>query len=122
MKIKKVNLQKAFASIRDYWNPKIIGELNGQQVKAARLKGEFILHRHDNEDEMFLVLDGSLKMVLEDETLTVNSGEFMIIPKGVMHKPVAEEEVRILLFEPASTLNTGHITNAFTKIHLERLD
>ncbi len=121
MKIKKVNLQKAFASIGDYWNPKIIGELNGQQVKAARLKGAFVWHHHDQEDEMFWVIKGRLKMMLADKTIEVLPGEFLIIPKGVNHKPVADEEVEILLFEPASTLNTGNVENKFTRRNPENL-
>jgi len=121
MKIKKVNIQDALSSFSDHWNPHIIGELNGQQVKAAKLKGEFVFHHHDNEDEMFMVIAGNLKMALEDEIINIKPGEFIIIPKGVSHKPIADEEVSLLLFEPASTLNTGNITNEFTKKKLKRL-
>lgn len=121
MKIKKVNIQDVLASFKDHWNPHIIGELNGQQVKAAKLKGEFVFHHHENEDEMFMVLSGDLKMALEDEIIDVKSGEFIIIPKGVSHKPIAEKEVSLLLFEPATTLNTGNVTNEFTKKKLKRL-
>jgi mannose-6-phosphate isomerase-like protein (cupin superfamily) len=121
MEIRKVNLQEIFTKFSDYWNPRIIGELNGQQVKAAKLKGEFVFHHHDDEDEMFLVLEGHLKIVLEDKTIDVSPGEFIIIPKGVNHKPIAEEEVHLLLFEPASTLHTGNVRHELTKDNLEKL-
>ena len=99
MEIKKVNLQEVFSKFGDYWNPRIIGELNGQQVKAAKLKGEFVFHHHDNEDEMFLVVEGHLKISFEDKTVDVNPREFIIIPKGVSHKPIAKE-VPILAKSP----------------------
>lgn len=121
MEIKKVNLENIFTKFNDYWNPRIIGELNGQQVKAAKLKGEFVFHHHDDEDEMFMVITGNLKMALENETLIIKPGEFIIIPKGVSHKPIADEEVELLLFEPASTLNTGNVSNEFTKKKLDKL-
>ena len=121
MEIKKVNLENIFTKFNDYWNPRIIGELNGQQVKAAKLKGEFVFHHHDNEDEMFLVLSGNLQMALEDKTLDIGPGEFIIIPKGVSHKPIADEEVELLLFEPGSTLNTGNVSNEFTKKKLDKI-
>jgi mannose-6-phosphate isomerase-like protein (cupin superfamily) len=121
MEIHKVNLKDKFAKFSDYWNPRIIGELNGQQVKAAKLKGEFVFHQHDDEDEMFLVLKGQLKMVLQDKTIDISAGEFIIIPKGVSHKPIAEEEVHLLLFEPASTLHTGSVRHVLTKDNLEKL-
>jgi mannose-6-phosphate isomerase-like protein (cupin superfamily) len=121
MEIKKVNLQNTFTKFNDYWNPRIIGDLNGQQVKAAKLKGEFVFHHHDNEDEMFLVISGNMQMVLEDKTLDIGPGEFIIIPKGVSHKPIAEEEVHLLLFEPAATLHTGNVRHELTKDDLERL-
>lgn len=121
MEIRKVNLQEIFTKFSDYWNPRIIGELNGQQVKAAKLKGEFVFHHHDDEDEMFLVLEGHLKIVLEDRTIDISPGEFIIIPKGVSHKPIAEKEVHLLLFEPASTLHTGNVRHELTKDSLEKL-
>lgn len=121
MVIQKVNIAACLAQITEAWDPHIIGELNGQHVKAARLDGEFVFHRHDEEDEMFLVIKGSLKMAFEDSIAIVNPGEFIIVPKGVMHKPIAEQPVQILLFEPASTLNTGNLENAFTKKALKRL-
>jgi mannose-6-phosphate isomerase-like protein (cupin superfamily) len=121
MEIRKVNIQDIFGKINDYWNPRIIGELNGQQVRAAKLKGEFVFHQHDDEDEMFLVMAGQLKIEFEDKTLDIGPGEFVIIPKGVSHKPVAEKEVQVLLFEPASTLHTGNIRHEITRDKLERL-
>ena len=121
MAIRKVNLSEAFGQINDYWDPHIVGELNGQQVKLAKLKGEFVPHKHDAEDELFLVLKGTLKIVLEDETLTLQPGEFCIIPKGKVHQPIAEDEVEVLLFEPASTLNTGDQQNELTKENLKKL-
>jgi mannose-6-phosphate isomerase-like protein (cupin superfamily) len=121
MEIRKVNIEETFSKFDDYWNPRIIGDLNGQQVKAAKLKGEFVFHHHDDEDEMFLVMKGNLKIEFEDKTIDINPGEFIIIPKGVSHKPIAEDEVELLLFEPASTLHTGNIRHELTKDNLERL-
>ncbi len=110
----KVNLAEKFASFSDYWNPRIAGELNGQLVKLVKLKGEFVWHHHDNEDELFLVVKGRLRMHLRDREMTVNEGEFVVIPRRVEHLPVAEEETHVLLFEPASTLNTGNVRNKRT--------
>ena len=106
--IEKVNFGNSFAYISDYWSPKIAGELNGQHVKLAKLKGEFVWHKHDQEDELFLVISGELIIELRDKKLVLKEGEMVIIPKGVEHKPVAENEVEILLFEPISTVNTNH--------------
>src|SRR5687767_2569267 len=119
--MEKVNIRQKLSQFADYWNPRIIGELNGQQVKAVKLKGEFIWHHHDHEDELFLVIKGKLKMELRDKIVEINEGEFLIVPRGVEHKPVAEEEVHILLFEPASTLNTGNIENEKTRKQLEKI-
>jgi mannose-6-phosphate isomerase-like protein (cupin superfamily) len=119
--MQKVNIQEKLASFSDYWNPRIVGELNGQHVKATKLKGEFIWHHHDNEDEMFLVIKGKLKMEFREKTVEVNPGEFIIVPRGVEHKPVADEEVELLLFEPASTLNTGNVENERTRKALEKI-
>lgn len=116
-----VNINEKLSRFSDYWNPHIIGELNGQHVKATKLKGEFVWHHHDNEDELFLVIKGSLKMEFRDKTEVINEGEFIIVPRGVEHKPVAEEEVHILLFEPASTLNTGNVENERTRKELHRI-
>jgi mannose-6-phosphate isomerase-like protein (cupin superfamily) len=119
--LNKVNLLQKFSLFNEHWNPKVAGELNGQQVKLAKLKGEFIWHKHDNEDELFLVVKGRLKMELRDKTIELAEGEFLIVPRGVEHKPVAEEEVWVLLFEPASTLNTGDVVNEKTKDVLEKI-
>lgn len=114
-----VNLAEKMSLIDAYWSPKIIGELNGQQVKMAKLKGEFIWHKHDNEDELFMVLKGTLKIAFRDRETILRENEMIIIPRGVEHKPIAEEEVYILLFEPASTLNTGDVHHALTKPELD---
>lgn len=119
--MQKVNLAEKLSLFNDYCNPRIIGELNGQHVKAVKLKGEFVWHKHDNEDEMFLVVKGCFNMEMRDKSITINEGEFLIVPKGVEHKPVAEEEVHIILFEPASTLNTGNVQNELTRKVLEKL-
>ncbi|HEX8039893.1 MAG TPA: cupin domain-containing protein, partial [Chryseosolibacter sp.] len=100
MTIEKVNIRQKLGTFSDYWNPKIIGELNGQQVKAVKLKGAFIWHQHDHEDEMFLVVSGLLKMEFRDKTVEVGEGEFIIVPRNTQHRPVAEQEAEILLFEP----------------------
>ncbi len=117
--IEKVNLGNAFASISEHWSPKIAGELNGQHVKLAKLKGEFVWHKHDQEDELFLVISGELIIELRDKKLVLNEGEMVIIPKGVEHKPVAENEVEILLFEPISTVNTGEVNSDLRKGNLD---
>ena len=119
--MEKVNISAKHSLIRDYWNPRIIGELNGQHVKAVKLKGDFVWHHHENEDELFLVTKGVLKMEFRDKTVDIHEGEFLIVPRKVEHRPVADEEVHILLFEPASTLNTGNVTNERTRTHLEKL-
>ena len=115
----KVNPIEKFKMISDYWDPKIAGELNGQQVKLAKFKGPFIWHKHDEEDEFFMVIEGSFNMELRDKTITLNPGEFIIIPKGVEHRPVAENEALVMMFEPASTLNTGDQQNDMTKDKLD---
>ncbi len=115
MAIAKVTIREKLSQISDYWNPRIAGELNGQQVKLVKFKGEFIWHKHDDEDEMFLVISGGFKMELRDKTLHLQEGEFVIIPRGTEHKPVAPEEVHVMLFEPASTLNTGDQKNDLTR-------
>jgi mannose-6-phosphate isomerase-like protein (cupin superfamily) len=107
MEISKVNLKDKLSLFSEHWSPKIIGELNGQQVKLVKAKGEFDWHKHDDEDELFYVVKGSFQMELEDETIPVKEGEMIIIPKGTLHRPVAKEEVYLMLFEPVSTLNTG---------------
>jgi mannose-6-phosphate isomerase-like protein (cupin superfamily) len=117
----KVNLAEKFSLFNDYCNPRIIGELNGQHVKAVKLKGEFVWHSHEHEDELFLVVKGCFDMQLRDKTVTINEGEFFIVPRTVEHRPVATEEVHILLFEPASTLNTGYVQNELTRTLLEKI-
>jgi mannose-6-phosphate isomerase-like protein (cupin superfamily) len=119
--MEKINLAEKFSTFSDYFNPRIAGELNGQQVKLVKFKGEFVWHHHENEDELFYVVKGSFDMHLRDKIITVNAGEFIIIPKGTEHKPVAREEVEIMLFEPAATLNTGNIENERTKKELQHL-
>ena len=116
-----VNIREKFGSFSDCWSPKIIGELNDSYVKAAKLKGEFVWHHHDIEDEMFLVVKGTLRMRFRDRDVLVREGEFLIVPRGVEHLPVAEEEVHVLLLEPKSTLNTGNIQNERTVAQLQRI-
>ncbi|MBL7682690.1 MAG: cupin domain-containing protein [Flavipsychrobacter sp.] len=115
----KINITEKLALFAEHWSPKIVGELNGQHVKLAKLKGEFVWHKHDAEDEMFLVIKGSFRMEYRDKTIVLNEGEFLIVPKGVEHRPVADEEVSIMLFEPASTLNTGDAESELTKHKLD---
>lgn len=115
----KVNLLQKFEQIHEYWSPKIAGELNGQMVKLVKFKGEFVWHKHDNEDELFWVIKGTFKMDLRDQPLLIEEGEFIVIPRGIEHKPVAENEVWVVLFEPATTLNTGNVKNEMT---IERLE
>jgi mannose-6-phosphate isomerase-like protein (cupin superfamily) len=122
MEIKKINIADKFSMFSEHWSPKIVGDLNQQQVKLAKLKGDFVMHKHDNEDELFLVIEGTLFIELEEKTIELNAGEFVIIPKGVNHKPHAPNEVKVLLFEPATTLNTGETTNHLTHNKLDRLD
>jgi len=112
--IQTVNIAQKLGLFHDYWSPKIAGELNDMQVKLVKLKGEFVWHHHDNEDELFLVLKGKLLIRLRDRDLHIGEGEFVIIPRGVEHLPVAEEEVHVLLLEPKSTLNTGNVRNEKT--------
>ena len=116
-----VNLAQKFSAFSDRWNPKIIGELNDFHVKAVKLKGEFVWHHHDQEDEMFLVTKGTLRMKFRDREAVIREGEFIIVPHGVEHLPVADEEVHVVLFEPKSTLNTGNITNERTVAQLQRI-
>lgn len=114
--IETVNLREKLAAFGEHWQPRIVGELNGQHVKVAKLLGEFVWHHHENEDELFLVLYGTLAIELRDRTLTIAQGELCVVPRGVEHRPVAKEEVHVLLFEPASTLNTGNVVNERTYV------
>ena len=109
-----VNLLKKFDLFNDHWSPKIIGELNGQAVKLAKVKGEFVWHDHKNEDEMFFIVKGKLKIEFRDKSVELNEGEMIIVPKGVEHKPVAEEEVWLMLFEPIATKHTGDVKHELT--------
>ena len=111
----KVNIPEKLARFQDHWNPRIVGELNSQHVKLVKFKGEFVWHKHDDEDEMFYVLQGQFKMEFRDKTVDLHEGEFLIVPRGVEHRPVAEEEVAVMLFEPAGTLNTGDTTGDLTR-------
>ena len=106
---KVINIQEKLHLFTDQWSPKRIGKLNGQQILLAKIQGEFVFHKHDNEDELFMVIQGQLKLELKDQTVTVNPGEFYIVPKGVEHKPIAEAETHLLLFEPLSTKHTGDV-------------
>src|SRR5687768_10355900 len=117
----KVSLAEKFALFSDRWSPKIVGELNGQHVKLVRLLGAFVWHHHDDEDELFLVHRGRLRMEFRDRVVELTPGEFLIVPRGVEHRPVADEEVEVVLFEPATTLNTGNLRNERTVEVLDRL-
>ena len=114
MRFEKVNLREKFDLIQEAWHPKIAGALNGQHVKLAKLQGRFIWHQHDEEDEMFLVIKGQLWMEFRTQRVMVNEGEFIIVPRGIEHRPNAEEEVQVMLFEPAGTRNTGEVVDAHT--------
>ncbi|HEY7913106.1 MAG TPA: cupin domain-containing protein [Blastocatellia bacterium] len=119
--MEKVNLSEKLALFDEHWSPRIVGEINDSHVKLVKLKGEFVWHKHDREDEMFLVLKGTLLMKLRDRDIKIEEGEFVIIPKGVEHLPVAEAETHVLLFEPKTTLNTGDIENERTVHSPEQL-
>ncbi len=119
--IERVSLVEKLDSFQDYWSPKIVGEVNESFVKLVKLKGEFVWHHHEAEDELFLVVKGSLLIRLRDRDIRVEEGEFVIIPRGVEHLPVAEEEVHVLLLEPKSTLNTGNVANERTVSELDRI-
>lgn len=119
--MQKVNLEEKFGLITDYWNPKIAGALNGQHVKLVKFKGPFTWHKHELEDEMFLVIKGRFSMELRDKNIELKEGEFLIVPRGVEHRPNASEEVSVLLFEPAETLNTGDTINKFSKPTLDNI-
>jgi mannose-6-phosphate isomerase-like protein (cupin superfamily) len=117
----KVTLADKLARISDHWHPRIVGELNGQHVKLVKFKGEFVWHQHEHEDELFLVVSGRFRMDFRDREEWLEPGEFLIVPRGVEHRPVAEEEVSVLLFEPATTVNTGSAGGELTRTTLERL-
>jgi mannose-6-phosphate isomerase-like protein (cupin superfamily) len=119
--MEKINLAEKLALFSTYWQPKVVGELNGQQVKLVKFKGEFVWHHHDHEDELFLVVEGRFRMELRDRSIELEAGELLVVPRGVEHRPVADEEASVLLFEPAGTLNTGNTRGERTVDELERL-
>lgn len=113
--MEKVNVDEKLSLFRDHWNPRIVGELNGQQVKLVKFQGEFVWHKHDVEDELFYVIKGQFTMEFRDRTVEIYEHEFVIVPKGVEHRPIAKNEVSVMLFEPASTLNTGNTRSNLTR-------
>lgn len=117
----KITVLEKFDLFNDHWSPKVVAELNGQQVKLVKFKGPFVWHYHDNEDELFYVIKGSFVMELTDKNIELNEGDFLVVPKGVEHRPNASEEVWVMLFEPAATLNTGNTENDLTKKELEKI-
>ena len=119
--MEKVNLAEKLAKVSEYWSPKIVGEVNDSLVKLVKFQGEFVWHHHENEDEMFLVVKGTMRMRFRERDVLVHEGEFIIVPRGVEHMPVAEGEVHVVLFEPKSTLNTGNVRNDRTLPTLERI-
>jgi mannose-6-phosphate isomerase-like protein (cupin superfamily) len=119
--MEKVNLSDKLAHFSAHWSPKVVGELNGQYVKLVKFQGPFVWHHHDGEDELFLVVRGRFRMEFRDRHVWLEEGEFLIVPRGVEHRPVADEEAHVLLFEPASTLNTGNVRNERTLTELERI-
>jgi mannose-6-phosphate isomerase-like protein (cupin superfamily) len=119
--VEKVNIAQKLALFDEHWSPKVVGDLNGQHVKLVKFLGEFVWHHHDEEDEMFLVIDGRFRMEFREREVWIERGEFIVVPRGVEHRPVAEEEVGVMLFEPASTLNTGNVTGEMTVAELDRI-
>ena len=119
--MEKVSIASKLSLFSDHWNPRIVGELNGQHVKLVKFQGEFVWHHHDAEDELFLVVDGRFRMDFRDRQVWLERGEFLIVPRGVEHRPVADKEVSVLLFEPAGTVNTGNVTEDRTRGTLERI-
>lgn len=117
----QVNLFSKFSEIHEHWQPHIAGELNGQLIKLVKFQGEFVWHHHEDEDEMFFVVRGEFRMEFQDKSVMIREGEFIVVPRGVEHKPVADQECWVMLFEPASTLNTGNVVNERTVRDLKRL-
>jgi len=117
----KINVVEKFAALNEHWSPRVIADLNGQHVKAVKFQGEFVWHHHDQEDEMFLVHRGSFRMEFRDRSVTLDAGDFIVVPRGVEHRPVADQEVEVLLFEPAGTLNTGNVHGERTVAEPARL-
>ena len=121
MSLEKVNIEEKLALFNEQWKPKIVGELNGQHVKLVKFLGEFVWHHHEDEDELFLVVKGRFRMEFRDKDVWIEEREFIVVPRGVEHRPVAEEEAHVLLFEPASTLNTGNVRDELTVAELDRI-
>ncbi len=119
--MEKINIRQKLALFSDYWNPRVVGELNGQHVKLTKFQGEFVWHDHAAEDEMFLVVRGSFRMEFRDRSVTLKEGEFIIVPRGVEHRPVAEQEVEVMLFEPAQIKHTGDVESELTVHEFERI-
>jgi mannose-6-phosphate isomerase-like protein (cupin superfamily) len=119
--MEKINLADKFSLFKEQWSPKIVGELNGQMVKLVKFKGPFVWHHHDHEDELFYVVKGSFDMEFEDKTVAISEGEFIIVPRGVEHRPNAQNECEVMLFEPGTTLNTGNVENERTLKKLQHL-
>jgi mannose-6-phosphate isomerase-like protein (cupin superfamily) len=119
--MQKINLKEKLSLVNEYWSPKIVGELNDSHVKIAKLKGEFVWHKHDNKDEMFFIIKGKLLIKLREKDIHLQEGEFVIIPKGVEHLPIADEEVHVMLIEPKTTLNTGDVVSDLTKNTLDHI-
>jgi mannose-6-phosphate isomerase-like protein (cupin superfamily) len=119
--MQKINIPQKLSLFNDHWNPRIVAELNGQHVKLVKFQGEFVWHKHDHEDEMFLVIKGKFDMEFRDKTVELKENEFIVVPRGVEHRPVAKEEVSVLLFEPAGTLNTGNTQGELTRENLEKI-
>src|SRR5258708_26320559 len=119
--MEKVNLREKLDLFAEHWQPKIVGDLNGQHIKLVKFQGTFVWHHHDNEDELFLVVKGRFLMEFRDKNVWLEEGEFVIVPRGIEHRPVADEEAHVLLFEPASTLNTGNVRTERTLPELQRI-
>ena len=119
--MQKINLKDKLNQFNEYWSPKIVGDLNDSHVKLAKFKGEFVWHKHDDEDELFYIIQGALLIKFRDHEITLNEGEFLIIPKGIEHLPVAKDEVHVMLIELKTTLNTGNVINDLTKNNLDRI-
>ena len=113
--MKKVNLAAKLSQFEEHWSPKIVAELNGQYVKVVKFQGEYVWHDHENEDELFWVVKGHIRIELRDRTVELDEGEFLVVPRGVEHRPVADEEAEVVLFEPASTVNTGAVEHEYTR-------
>jgi mannose-6-phosphate isomerase-like protein (cupin superfamily) len=119
--MEKINIRSKLSLFSDHWNPRVVAGLNGQHVKLVKFRGEFVWHSHENEDELFYVVEGKFRMEFRDRSIELEKGEMIVVPRGVEHRPVAEEEVQVMLFEPASTVNTGNVVNGLTREELDRI-